>query len=402
MTRLHYLIPLLTLALQPSARSAESDGARDPMAYALSFLTQLTDIDFQSRESLFATEILIEKGQLSRAAGCARQIQDYRRGIALAKTAAAFARQGDAERAAALLTEPAITSAPRTHDWQDTTIRAEIAIAKAALGRDEEVVQALAGFDDPPTLCQARAGVALERARRGAAYEDPIFDERPGEAKSQRDFFPERIEAARALLRIAGIKLGKATPAGPDTQREVARLAERAEEIIRAYRLIAGDELLEIGLLWRRLGEDKRSAETLAAAFRQMPVGVEMNSWTPGSFARLTTVYWEAGRKEEVAKMFAGVRTGIARQHRFYHPAALSQLAEAQFATGAKDEAIVTWLEAIATTRDQNGAVESYLGCVQIAFSLSRCFSEMPEPISTVFAPLLTPPPTPQPVAPAR
>lgn len=327
---------------------------------------RITDVEFRSRFSLSLVEFQSRQGHFRAAAELAESIPDYRRGVALAKVASALAHAGKADESAALIRkvkEP--EDSP--HPWQSEAVLAEVAVAWEAAERGEEASVSVGKLTDESARIRARSGIALEKARRGEAYDEAAFQFPSAEAKPG----PERLQAARALLEFAELK---ASSAGKNREalHAVAPVCEQVEVILTASRAAAAEEHLDLGLLWRRIGNFEKSAGAVSQALRQMPPGVELHDWRAGYFAKLVRAYMDAGDRGAAETLLARARQGIPSLHEFYRPPALCQLAEAEFAAGQPQQAEQTWLEAARIAHDNPNPSSQYLGCAQVAFSIAR------------------------------
>lgn len=355
--------------------------ASDALECAIALAEHVDNPEFQSNLQQQLVECQISMGWLAPAAELGSSISGYRRGIALAKVAAAYGRKGEGAKMEPLL-EDALATEGFPHSWQGEAIRAEVAIAWAA-GEDlDRSTQAIKELTDPAALVRAQSGVAVEQARRGGEYDESVFV-----ADETGRLNPHRLSAARALIEISLTKLAGAE-ASSQVRNDLLALGQRAEAILRASRAAAGEEYLDLGILYRKLGEKARSAEMLGLGMRQMPPGAELHSWRPGYFARLIGVYFEGGREEEVETMLSSARESSRSLFRFYQAPALCQIAEAQLVAGKPDAARETWIEAakIAIAADE---VTKYLGTAQVAVSVARAGEMLGEELRALLDPLL-------------
>lgn len=327
---------------------------------------RIEDADFRARLSLSLVEFQAQEGRLHVAAALAESIPDYRRGVALAKVAAALARAGKTEESAAVIrTAQAPGNLP--HAWQSEAVLAEMAVAWEAAARDEEAAAIADKLTDESARIRARSGRALEKARRGQAYDEAAFQFGPAEARPG----PERLQAARALIEIGELKANSAGK-NQEALHAVAPLCEQVETILTTSRTASAEEYLDLGLLWRRIGNLEKATRALGHALHQMPPGIDLHDWREGYFAKLVRAYMDAGERAAAGKMLARAREHIPSLHEFYRPPALCQLAEAELAADQVDEAEKTWLEAARIARDNPNPSSQYLGCAQVAFSVAR------------------------------
>lgn len=359
---------LVVAFLSPLAAAADAKPDRKTSAalgLAVRLAERIEDADFQAQLKDSLVEFQLEQGQLQAAAELATTIPDYRRGVVLAKVAAGFGHAGRRGEVARLVGE-ALARDNFPHSWQLDAVRAEAAIAWAADDDSKKAAGLLEKLTDEAARIRARSGIALEKVRRGQPYDEAVF-QFPAAAQPA----PERLPAARALIGGAQVKLAAA---GKDQEamKAVAPLCAEAEAILKTSRATAGEEYLDLGILWRRMGDLGKSAELLGQALRQMPPGFELQDWREGYFAKLVRVYLEAGDQPAVEKMLATARRGIEPLHAFYRPPALCQLAEAELAAGQPEMAEQTWLEATAVARANPNPASQYLGCAQVAFSVAR------------------------------
>jgi tetratricopeptide (TPR) repeat protein len=386
--------------LDPDKPEADRSQRR-ALDYAEIFIQSVEDEDFQSQHRLTIVDHLVGKQldlikqtneakpakseavdsagapllALERAETVARAIADYRRGIGLSRVAIGYALAGNLAKAKTLLEDPAIAMAPRVLSWQDDLISAEMVIAWAAVAEDERADAALSKIKDNAARTRARAGVAVERLRRKVESADRDLEDALSGEEQDGKLRAERVEYVRALVRMAEITLARAGDAGE----EARKFAERAREIIPKYQIVAGDDYYELGFLWRKLDDAKKASEVLDAAIRQMPPGLEMQSWRPGTFARLASAYHAAGQADLVEKMIETCRANIEKSHVFYRPLAWSQVAEAHYALGEIQKATKAWQRGIAAARSNPNPSSTYLGCAQVALSIARAIPDPAE-----------------------
>jgi hypothetical protein len=375
------LVPLirsalcLLLALAPLI-AASSEPYPAVLRKAEALAARVDDPDFRSRLLVDMVEHTLAGGWIDESLRLAKSIPDYRRGIALGKVAAALARAGEKGRVAPLIDE-ALAQTGFPHGWHGEAIRAEAAIAWTALGEHDRVEAIVAELTDDGARYRARGGCSVERARRGESYDATVLDP-PADVKK---LSPELLLLARAAIEMAELRLS-----APNPDREgVATLCRQSEAIVRACKATAGEELLDTGLLWRRLGDRKKSAEILGMALHHLPPGVELQGWRLGYFARLVKAYVDAGDTTRVEALLAAGRKGIAPLHAFYQPPALCQLAEAELAAGFPERAEATWSEAVGIATANPNPGSRYLGAAQVAFSIARTGREQPERIAQHF-----------------
>ena len=378
---------LLGAGAEASAAAAKAkptaDGQTPPDDEALRLGAELAqaieDPDFRSRVTLGLVEFQARR-DVQKAAVLAETIPDYRQGVGLAVVAAAQGRAGKLDDLAAVIGR-AIAPRELPHRWQTEAIIAEAAIAWTAGGRNEESESLVKSLTDEAARIRARSGIALERVRRGEKYDLDAFEFALADSKPR----PERLQAARALLEIAQIKLD-AAGTGADNLQAVASLCDQVQTVVAGSRAAAGEEYLDLGLLWRRLGHLEKSAAAVGQALRQMAPGIELHDWRDGYFAKLVSAYVNAGDRPAAERMLATARQNVPRLHEFYQPAALCQLAEAELAAGALAAAEQSWLKATQIARSNPNPSSQYLGCAQVALSTARANRPLPAEVKDLLA----------------
>jgi hypothetical protein len=364
---------LCLLLLHVSLLAAPDGSYPAALGKAEALVEKVDDPDFRSRLLLEMVEHTLAGGWIDESLRLARSIPDYRRGIALGKVAAALARAGLKERVGPVVDE-ALAQSGFPHAWHAQAIRAEAAIAWTAAGESGRAEAIVAELTDDGARYRAVGGCAVERVRRGEIYDATVLDP-PTDVKK---LTPELLQLARAALEIAEMRLAAPTP----DKEAAAALCRQSEAIVRACKATAGEELLDTGLLWRRLGDAKKSSEVLGVALHHLPPGVELQGWRLGYFAKLVKVYAEAGDKSRVEGLLTAGRKGITPLHAFYQPPALCQLAEAELAAGYPERAEATWAEAVAVAVANPNSGSRYLGAAQVAFSVARSGRELPEKVA--------------------
>ncbi len=338
----------------------------------MSLAARVEDEEFQSRLKHDLVEFHLASGHRDAALTLADTIPDYRRGMALAKVAAEFARQAEHDRVAPLL-DKALAQTSFPHEWQREAIRAEVAIAWVAAGSEPAAREIAAKLTEDSAKLRARAGMEVERIRLGLPVDLAAFET----VEKSDKLAPEMLALARGVLEIAELQMA----AGKSDREAIAPLCEKAEAIIRACRVTAGEELLDTGILWRRRGDGKKSAEILALAIRHLPPGVEMQGWRPGYFAKMVGLYAEAGEKERVATLLELGRKGVEPMHAFHQPPALCQLAEAELVAGFPERAEATWTRAVEIALANPNHSSRFVGATQVSFSIARAGRALPEKI---------------------
>jgi|GEM_PF-3773744 len=370
-----------TLETSSAKPGDEPAGPSAPLKQAVQLSGRVEDPEFQGILKEQLVVFLLQRGFFERAESLAGSVPEYRGGIALAEVAAARARRDAGEDIAPLL-ERALSQSGFPHPWQADAIRAEVAIAWAAAGRDDRAGEVAQGISDQAAGLCAKAGIAVERERRGEALEPTTFA-LPGAADK---IAPELLFAARAAIEIAEARLEKKAPVS-----EIAPLCEQAEEIVRGCRATAGEEWLDLGILWRKLGDVKKSGALVSQAIQHLAPGSEMQGWRPGYFAKIVRLYMDGDDATRVPAMLEVARKGIEKQHAFHQVPGYCQLAEAELASGAPEAAAATWEKAVGVALANPNPDSRYLGAGLVLFSMARTDQEILEKMATLLAPLSPP-----------
>ena len=258
---------------------------------------------------------------MDKARWCALQIEDWRKGIVLAKIDEWYATHGESAKAEAMLSE--LDACGLTaKDWQRDWLSVAIARVRALLGREHDVAQTASSLALNSNLGgDAAASLALVLARTGRVDEaETILNSMP--TTNNSDFAVSRTQGFLDLATLGELDKSTAT--------QVLMSAWQATDAIRPYRrwevqlnvidamarnglvvqagpclqnvasnVVAAEKLppdvqvsmlSQAAILWQRLGEPQRSAALLTVAEQAIRTGLE-TIYQPGAYAKLADAY---------------------------------------------------------------------------------------------------------------
>ena len=300
-----------------------------PLDYGWSFACAITNsaIDLSDRSQCQERVALayLAAGEVEKARACALQIEDWQKGMALAKVAEWYAVHGQAAKAEAMLPELEACGFI-AKDWQRDWLRVAITRVRALLGRDQEVIQSVSNFAGHANLGgDAAASLALMLARTGQVDDAKTVLSNLARmngldaAASRAQGYLDLVAAGRLDPKTAPDVLTNAWDATdrikPYRRWEVQmtvieamathdlaaeareHLEEVASNVVATVKLppeVRASILSQGALLWKRLGEPQRGVDLLHAAEQTVTNKLEV-IFQPEAYAKLAEGYAAAG-----------------------------------------------------------------------------------------------------------
>ena len=277
---------------QPGPRATPD--ALESLDWAFRFAAAIrTDPKDRSRAEEAVVQELAAIGALDRAVERAGEIDDWRRGTALADLAVAFALEGRSEQARSLIDKAEAVRAG-VSGWQNPRIQAHVADALAALGetdRSGTIASSLAA-EDKQYIGRAAAIVAVAMAAGGQVDKGM---ERLAALASETDFDTTywRTEGYMDIARRKEL---------PRSQRERALEAARVSALgIPGWQ--KAQSLVEVGELLQELGETERARESVQKAEEEVALLSSGMTTKAALLSNVARAWARLGRRDHAERL---------------------------------------------------------------------------------------------------
>ncbi len=349
---------------------ADSTELPETFRYALKLSRLVNREDLAARYRQQLTERLVSMGRMAEAEQFSEEIPGYRRAITHARLSKSHARLGRLDAAENFLQKS-------DHNWflwrphARELIKAEQAIALAALGRFEEADDIAEILTRKVPQAIARSGIAVEKDRQGEDYtvEVDVEEVLPGKA------YPERLKAAQGKMEIALEELAQAREEGTDLA--------RAQEDIQAAVDLAFRANMDISAFLVDTADALREADEDEAANRLVNfVGWRINrlgasaEWRNEIMARLTSHYPEE-KREAVGKSLEKALEGLALYQPGDKAKAIAVIGKGWAQIGETDKAREMWLKALEEVRQSQVPRNWAMVGIDICLHLHDCGLEL-------------------------